>query len=71
MTTSKTTPSVQTGQSRIEHADVQFKHIYAIAVWTIDMDKIAYYYLFTVKGRYPLGAVKHLGYLLDASKTKV
>ena len=70
MTTSKITQSELTGRSLINHADIKFKHIYAIIVWTIDMTEVAYYILFTNEG-YPLGKVKHLRYIESASKTKI
>jgi hypothetical protein len=50
---------------------VVFKNVYAIPVWHIDMNYVAYYDLFTKQKGYYLGSVKTLRYLLDASKVKV
>jgi len=59
--------------NEIEHfePEIKFKHVYAIPVWDIDMNYISYYMLFTRHKGYPLGRVRDLRYLLDASKTKV
>lgn len=49
---------------------IHFNKVWVCPLWTIDLDKIAYYSIFTNEG-YWLGNVKHLDYILNASKTKI
>ena len=55
-------------KNEIEHDlsfAVKYKHVYAIPVWNINMEEVAYWDQWTYEG-YWLGRVKHLGYLEDA-----
>jgi hypothetical protein len=54
----------------IKNYAIRYNKVYCVPVWTVDMDKIAYYYLFTNEG-YWLGRITTLRYLESASETKI
>lgn len=71
MTISKITQSELTGQSPTDI--VFFKHIYAVPVWNIEQTTVAYWILmcYKLQPHGCIGTVKHLDYILNASKTKI
>jgi len=84
MTISRTTRLVRTGRLHIEvkhevHSGITeapadavvYNNVYAIPVYNIDMEKVAYWFIYTREEGYPLGKVTTLKYLEEANASEI
>jgi len=50
---------------------VVYNNVYAIPVYNIDMEKVAYWFIYTREEGYPLGKVTTLKYLEEANASEI